>query len=168
MAALERLVRTFAISLEAHAYTVVGADDIARDVAQDVFIRLWERREQFVLRGSLSAYLHRAVRFAAVSALRHELAERRSTDAYAATTGMDSLNTAAATLDRADLDRALRDAIATLPPRCREVFLLQRRTRMSYAQIADALHLAPQTVANQMHRALRTLADVVSRWQQGE
>jgi len=166
--ALETLTKTYAAALEAHAYAVVRRDDVAQDVVQDVFIRLWDHRTTLELRGGWNAYLHRAVHFAAVSALRHEVTERRAGGTYVAAAGDVTTHPGTRALERAELDRALRAEVDALPPRCREIFLLSREGGLSYARIADVLHVAPQTVANQMHRALHRLADVVRRWERGE
>ena len=56
-----------------------------------------------------------------------------------------------------DTARALDSALASLPPRCREVFVLQRVNGLSYAQIATTLGIAPKTVENLMGRALQRL-----------
>jgi RNA polymerase sigma-70 factor (ECF subfamily) len=57
--------------------------------------------------------------------------------------------------------RALDAALASLTPRSREIFLLQRMSGLSYAQIAATLGIAPKTVENLMGRALQRLRQVM-------
>ena len=59
--------------------------------------------------------------------------------------------------ERAELRGALRRAIADLPSRRREVFLLRMIEGLSYEEIADAMGTSRQTVANQLSHALATL-----------
>jgi DNA-binding CsgD family transcriptional regulator len=59
------------------------------------------------------------------------------------------------------LQAAAADAIAALPPRRREVFRLARLDGLSYREIAEVMGLSPQTVANQMSRALTELHEAL-------
>ena len=51
----------------------------------------------------------------------------------------------------------LQEGIGLLPPKCREVFLLSRFSKLSYKEIAAALTISPKTVENQLGKALRLL-----------
>ncbi|MBS1606266.1 MAG: RNA polymerase sigma-70 factor [Bacteroidetes bacterium] len=51
----------------------------------------------------------------------------------------------------------LREAIDLLPPKCREIFLLSRFSKLSYKEIAASLEISPKTVENQLSKALRLL-----------
>jgi len=51
----------------------------------------------------------------------------------------------------------LQEAIDRLPPKCREVFLLSRFSKLSYKEIATSLEISPKTVENQLSKALRLL-----------
>ena len=55
------------------------------------------------------------------------------------------------------LAAAIRAAIASLPDRCREIFLLSRDQNMTYAEIAKVLGISIKTVETQMGRALKAL-----------
>ena len=56
----------------------------------------------------------------------------------------------------------LEEAVGTLPPRRREVFLLARFGGLAYQEIADTMETSPQTVANQMSLALTDLRTLLS------
>lgn len=51
----------------------------------------------------------------------------------------------------------LQEGIDRLPPKCREVFLLSRFSKLSYKEIASSLDISPKTVENQLSKALRLL-----------
>jgi RNA polymerase sigma-70 factor (ECF subfamily) len=57
----------------------------------------------------------------------------------------------------AELKRLAAAAVAGLPPKRREVFRLVREEGLSYKEVAEALGLSPQTVANHMSLALADL-----------
>ena len=60
-------------------------------------------------------------------------------------------------VEQAEERAAVERAIAALPPRRREIFILVRVHGLSYGEVAEILQISPQTVANQMSAALTTL-----------
>jgi RNA polymerase sigma-70 factor (ECF subfamily) len=58
-----------------------------------------------------------------------------------------------------EIDVAVRAAVASLPPRCREVFELSRVRGLKYGEIAQALGVSVKAVEAQMGKALRTLRE---------
>ena len=61
-----------------------------------------------------------------------------------------------------ELETAIRDAIADLPPRTREVFLMSRERNLKYSEIAEQLGVSVKAVEANMSRALRQLRDRLS------
>ena len=53
-------------------------------------------------------------------------------------------------------------ALASLPPKCKEVFLLAKLKGMKYREIAEKLGLSEKTIENQMTRAIRLLRTYVA------
>ncbi len=56
-----------------------------------------------------------------------------------------------------ELEGRLEQALAKLPERCREVFVLSRKEQLKYAEIAAVMNISVKTVENQMGKALRIL-----------
>jgi RNA polymerase sigma-70 factor, ECF subfamily len=132
-----------------------GSASAAEDLAQDAFVALWQKRADIDPDRSLRAYLFRTARNAATSHGRRRRLEERVRRWFR----LDPAPIRAPDDHTSDgeLRAALRTAIAALPPRCREVFLLARDAHMSYAEIANSLGLSPRTVENHMGHALRLL-----------
>ncbi|MCU4178238.1 RNA polymerase sigma factor [Bosea sp. BH3] len=137
--------------LERRAARRVGAAHAA-DVVQDVFVALWTRARGHV--GNPSAYLTRAIDYAAISHVRAErrrasLPQRITEEQYAAPAVLPD-QVVAARQDTALLART----IAALPERTRHVFLLNRMHDCSYDEIAAGLGLSYSTVEREIARAL--------------
>jgi len=67
-------------------------------------------------------------------------------------------------LRAAELAAAIERAIAQLPPRCREAYLLRRQHHLSYAEIARVMGIAPKTVEIQIGAALKALRASLADW----
>jgi RNA polymerase sigma-70 factor (ECF subfamily) len=133
----------------------------AEETVQDVMLELWRRRDTLQLTGSPQAYLFQSTRNRALNRLRRLRVERREefdTDSLPSRRGAD------ATAFEHEIDRALREAIASLPPRCREVFELNRMQGLKYAEVAEVLGVSVKAVEAQMGKALRTLRDKMAPW----
>jgi RNA polymerase sigma-70 factor (ECF subfamily) len=128
---------------------------VAEDAAQRAFCQLWDRRSHWRITGSLRALLYRMARNIAVSERRRDGARERSAAVFAEFPRSNP--TPVDDYDTAQLRLALDHAIAALPERRREVFVLRCVHGLGYKDIATILDVAPQTVANQLSSALRTL-----------
>jgi RNA polymerase sigma-70 factor (ECF subfamily) len=168
--ALRRLMAMHWSALVAVALVTTNSPDLARDAVQDAFIQLWDARAATPPRNVL-AYLITVVRRRAIDLVRHEQMHQRiartlMTDATVAPSV--SRNAGEAELDRAELEACLTTAIAQLPPRCREMFLLHHQAHLSYPEIAAALGVSVPTVWNQMAQATRRLSEAVARYRAGQ
>jgi RNA polymerase sigma-70 factor (ECF subfamily) len=158
--AFEALFRNWAERLCAFAHSYVD-QHTAEDVVQDLFRWMWEHRHTLEVPRSLRAWLYSAVRNRSLNALRHEritlaFHERLARDSKAHA-GAESAATAEAELAADDLAGAIAQVVRAMPPRSREVFTLLRDQHLSYAEVAELLHLSPKTVENHMTRALAFL-----------
>jgi RNA polymerase sigma-70 factor (ECF subfamily) len=153
--ALDALLERHWAALFGYAYRRTGSRDLAADVAQEAYCRLWERRAAWRAGGSVRGLLFRLARNAAVSQHRRQRARERAARRFAEL----YLEGAPPVLpaERAELRAALREALSALPARRREVFLLRVLDDLSYAEIAEVMGTSKQTVANQLSRALSAL-----------
>jgi len=167
--------RTFDAMFEAHyerlcafAATVVGSDAVAEEVVQETFLKIWEQRERWHVTTTVAAYLYRAVRNRAIGQVRHGLVERRLQDRVGIDHPVPALGERPATpeeeLRATELTSAIEGALAALPPRCREAFLLRRRHGLSYSEIADTMGITQKTVEVQIGAALRSLRAALRDW----
>ncbi len=152
--ALGRLMDLCWADLVRYAARQLGDAEMARDIVQEAFIQVWERRRGWRSRGSARAYLYRIVRHLVIDekrklGVRRRWAERqRLADAPRPATPAEEL-------DAKLLADAFEAAVASLPQRRREVFELVFQRGLSHAETAAVLDISVQTVANQMSAALR-------------
>jgi RNA polymerase sigma-70 factor (ECF subfamily) len=147
------------------AERIVGERAVAEELGQDVMLELWRRHETLVVDESLRAYLVRAARNRALNHLRHERMVVRTAPRAAGETV--TLPDAPGNLVEDELEAAVREAVAALPDRCREVFELSRGQGLRYAEIAGVLGISVKTVEAQMGKALRVLRERLASYLPG-
>jgi RNA polymerase sigma-70 factor (sigma-E family) len=140
------------------AFGLVGDWDVAEQIAQEAFLRLWRRWPWLRDPQAAPAYLQRTVVNLARGSLRRLAVERR---ALARNAGERAVAEAD---DRGDLaaDIALRRAVESLPYRKRACVVLRYLIGLSEAETAGALGVSVGTVKSQTHKALRQLREVLS------
>ncbi|MGX5820123.1 RNA polymerase sigma-70 factor [Chitinophaga lutea] len=135
-------------------YRLVPDMATAEDLAQEVFIKIWNRREQ-LHDVYFKAYLHRA---AVNMALDHiDKSKRRGGPVREIGPAQEELVSTAPTVHVADTKARIQQAVNALPEKCREIFVLSRFEEMSYKEIAQTLQISVKTVENQMITALKKL-----------
>ncbi|RAJ75038.1 RNA polymerase sigma-70 factor (ECF subfamily) [Chitinophaga dinghuensis] len=136
----------------AFATHYTGDSHEAEEIVQQVFLKLWEKRDTIVITGPVKAYLFSAIRNAAISQWRKAAVRSEKETAY----GL-SRESATQAADVRELEKLYHQALDRLPERCREVFILSRHQQMKYAEIAEAMNISVKTVENQMGKALKIL-----------
>jgi len=156
--ALDEALSEYWEPLVRYASGFLGSSDAAEDAAQEAFVRLWKHRNKWSATESLRAYLYRILRNYILDERRAQRVRSRWRE-RALLRKPHGPMTPVEYLEHGELSDAVSTALADLPPRRREVFTLARFHGLSYAEIAEAMDVSPQTVANQMSAALSTLRE---------
>lgn len=129
------------------ARAFVGSYDVAEDIVQDVFVRIWENNLKVSSNVSLDSYLYVAVRNGCVSYARRQ----RPHVGLEALSGME-------TEEILPEDwKYVWDAVESLPEQCRVILKLVVLEDMKYAEAAEKLGISVNTVKTQMKIAYREL-----------
>jgi RNA polymerase sigma-70 factor (ECF subfamily) len=159
--AWEALVRTYQSSVYAVTRHYLGDPEEARDVAQDVFVRLYERLDSFSGGDTFKAWLMQMARNASIDRLRRIKARPPASDVSAEDAmlaGDDDPERNAATEAR---ERLLRQAVAQLGDKHREVLLLKEIHGLKIEEVAQLLGLPVGTVKSRSNRARLELAQLL-------
>ncbi|HVI49556.1 MAG TPA: RNA polymerase sigma-70 factor [Chitinophaga sp.] len=148
-----------------YANSYLHDDAAAEDVVQETFIKLWQKHRELIGIPNIKSYLFRAVRNNSISELRKRNAED------AGNKGFEWMTEASEEPDELErqqakpyYDQLIYEAIANLPPQCREVFTCCRLQGMTHQQTAAKLGLSAKTVENYMGRALKLLRKYLSKY----
>ncbi|WP_295127473.1 RNA polymerase sigma factor [uncultured Chitinophaga sp.] len=145
-----------------YAFAMLNDDALANDVVQDLFIKIWFRRERIGMLQSVKAYF-------LISLRRQTLNQLRSLRRLQilAPTEPDIEFSAEDIIIEEEHKQDLRDKLARylneLPKRQKEVVYLYYYEELSYEEIAAIMEINYQSVLNLMQKAIKQLRGLVSQ-----
>lgn len=150
--------------LLARAVLRLQSTEDAKEVVQDVFIRLWNRRENLTIRKSFYTYIAAALKYEIIRKLNER--KRMRLESAELTDDATILKVADDTtrheLDFQDLQQRLEASVKRLPEKCRMVFRLSREKGLSEKEIAEALQISPKTVQGHITHAIKDLRSALN------
>lgn len=156
--ALSQLLGRYWRPMVSFAADRLGSQDSAEDLVQEAFVRVWEHREHLRADTSPRAYLYRVLRNLITDDHRRQRLRDRWADVRRRAPEPEAPSPALL-LEADQLAVAANRAIAALPERRRDVFVLAHLHGLSYQEVATALGITRRTVANHMSLALKELRD---------
>lgn len=143
-----------------YAGHIVGETELANDLVQETFCKLYEGHADLNIHLSIKSYLYKSVYNSCLNELKHRkvvnnYVDREMLNFYFSEI-IQTPEAELALLDE-DINNALQEAIDKLPERCREIFVLSKMDEMSNKEIAEHLNISVKTVEIQMTKALSRL-----------
>jgi RNA polymerase sigma-70 factor (ECF subfamily) len=136
----------------------------AKDVVQDAFFDLWNRKDSLELGDKIQAYLYKFVYTRSLNIISHKKIQNKYSEAVQElyTMKLEFYNSSAANeialkIENDELREAIESAIEQLPGKCREVFKLSYLYEMKNKDIAGVLDISHRTVEAHMYKALKVL-----------
>lgn len=154
----EEVFKTHFKALHAYAYTLLRDELLAEEMVQQVFFKIWEKKEFLNIQASATAYLYKSVYHECLNYLKHQKV-KAAYQQYSATMGEAATGGAAQKIQLSELQHHLNKALNELPEQCRTIFQMSRYEELKYQEIADRLGLSVKTIENQMGKALRLLRE---------
>jgi RNA polymerase sigma-70 factor, ECF subfamily len=158
------LIRLYFQPLTIYAKSITLDSEQAKDIVQEVFVKIWNARNSLDVRSSLKSYLYRMTHNACIDQLRKDKS-RSSTKSVSYDDSQHRMQ-AFEIQDQEiffdlmfseELEVLLQNAIDQLPGQCREIFILCRYEQLSYQEISQKLTISLSTVKTQMVRAMKKL-----------
>jgi RNA polymerase sigma-70 factor, ECF subfamily len=145
-------------------------EQVARDLLQDVFIKVYEHMDSFEKRSQIYTWIYRIAVNHAINFIRRErrtlwidildetvgeLLRREKVEVSGL--GGGDVPTPDDVLRHSETDRVVQQAIDSLPVKYRVPFVLFKDENLSYAKIAEVLELSVSAVETRIHRARKML-----------
>jgi len=154
--AFKALLQQYQSRVYAHVYRMVGQAEDAADLTQEVFVRVWNKLDGFEGRSKLYTWIYR---IATNEALAHLEKRRRHQPTALEESGLSRAPEpfASEDLDPEKIARYLQQAMDTLPPRQRQVFLLRYYEDMPYQDMAAVLETSEGALKATYHHAVQKI-----------
>ncbi|HEX3935371.1 MAG TPA: RNA polymerase sigma-70 factor, partial [Puia sp.] len=149
--AFDMIYRRYVRELYQSAYKRLDSRELVEDLVQDVFLKLWNRREKLRIE-NLGAYLHTAVRYQVLNQLTRKNALSGFYEPFDSI--VPDFDTPENKLVTKEMMALVLKYVQTLPEKRKRIFLLYIETRLSVAEIADELNISTKTVYNQVGLAM--------------
>jgi len=142
-------------ALTVFAQKFLNDPDQAKEIVQDMFVQLYEKREHLTIQTSLKSYLYQSVRNGCLNLIKQDKThQKHHEEIKRSASGVDNWSDQ---MVDAELEKRIHIVISSLPPKCKEIFLLSRQEDLTNREISEKFNISIRTVENQITRALKTL-----------
>lgn len=148
-----------------HALKMLGDEDDAKDLVQELFASVWARAASIPFNNNLSGYLYISARNKIINLIQQRKV-RRDYLSGLASFAEEASNGTIEQIDEKELLLIVEKEIQALPNKMRQVFELSRKQYLSHKEIADELDISDKTVKKQIGYAIRMIKlklDVLTR-----
>lgn len=142
-------------SLRNFLYYKLGDREMAEDIAQEAFIKLWEKKESIRM-GTVKTFVFTIGNNLAINHLKHLQVRFNFANR---TVKMSSQETPEFLLEEKEFKEKLEGILASIPDGAREVFLMNRLEDKKYSEIAELLGISVKAVEKRMSKALKVLRE---------
>jgi RNA polymerase sigma-70 factor (ECF subfamily) len=146
-------------SIRRYVYYRTGDGEIASDLAQDVFMRLWEKRDRFT-EDNIKGLLYKMASDYLVSEYRRRSVAMNFLENMTLADNSDSPLQMA---EASEVAKRYADVLARMPDGQRTAFLMHREEELKYKEIAERLDVSLKAVEKRISGALKLLKDNLLR-----
>ena len=160
--ALEMLMRKYEAQIYHFALKLLKSPDFATEVSQDVFLTLWEKREQLQHIDSLSSWLFKLSKNRALNILQRGQIRSAKEHIYAemSTTTVHSEHN----IYEKELQKLINEAIDLLPAKRRSICKLKIEKGLTNEEIATLLQISSNTVKNQLTKSYSSIKQKIATY----
>ena len=154
----------YAPMLFAFSRKYLQTQEDAEEIVQEVFLRIWEKKENIDEYQSFSSYVIQAAKYRIYNGFRKKVNEQADLD-FLMYADDSSRNFTELDVNYHAVKKKAESAITAMPPKRQEIFRLSREDGLKNREIAERLQISIKTVENQMGLALKFLKDELSEYQ---
>lgn len=161
--AFEQLFIKYYSKLSRFTYRYVQSETVAESLTQEVFVRVWEQRDQLDPTRNIRSFLYQSVRNEALDYLEHKdivhqkLSLLRITHKMVTLPDISAYNHDTTSFNKQKFWSFVQDQIESLPSKTRHIYKLSRKDGLTYNEIAEVLDVSPKTVEYHITKALEAL-----------
>ena len=154
--AFEELFNRYYKKLKLFTYQFTKSEFVAEEIAQEVFINIWIKRDKIDPALSFNGYIYRVTRNLLVNYLKKTARSEKAREEFWSSIDKERNEVSEQILDK-EYSQCFKEAIRRLPKQKQLIFRLSREEGKSHYQIAEELGISKNTVKNHMVAALKAI-----------
>ena len=162
--AFDTLFTRYYKNLSFYSNKIIRNGEIAEDIVQELFIKIWENRETIHIEKNVKSYLYRSVYNKSVNYLRDNKSLKSNDNLDLNAANHQSYFNADNDILYFELESKLFEIIDSLPEKQKKVFLLKRLDNYSYKEIALELGISEKMVGKYLSKAAIKLRTAISEY----
>ena len=160
----ENVFRQYYTPLYLYSFSIIGKQDAAEEIIQNLFYILWRDREKLNILRSLKNYLYRIVYNHSILYQRHQNVRRVHQDSVLSNDTEEQNSTPLEQLEYKELERIINETLKRLPERRLKIFRMHRTEGKKYKEIADILSISVKTVEAEMTKTYQVLRYEIEKY----
>lgn len=157
--AFESIFITYYEKVKIFIYGYIKSEVDAEELAEDIFVNLWEKRASVDTSKSFNSYLHTIARNSALNFLKRKYLH----SLYVANTSVaEHSSTSEEDLIAKELGLIIDDIVYNMPEQRRQIYILSRNKGLNNAEIAEQLNTTKRNVESQLSLALKEIRKAIS------
>ncbi|MGF1636139.1 MAG: RNA polymerase sigma-70 factor [Cyclobacteriaceae bacterium] len=157
--AFEKLYHLMSRKVFRYAFSFIACNEEAEEIMQDVFLKIWDRRQELKEDTSIDNFIYTIARNATLDRIRRFSNENARIKEYFLLNNGQSIEHPYEQHYGKELEKLIVELIAEMPPRRKHIFELHRFQGMSYKAISEYLNITPAAVEKQISKALQNLRE---------
>lgn len=147
--------------VKAFAWKILKSEEDAEDVAQDIFVKLWDNPEIWESKETWDSYIYTMARNQIYNFLKHKSVELSYQEKLVQEDSPSFEFDIYDKLYAKELQLLIKLTLDTMPEQRKKIFVMSRQKGMSHQEIADNLHISIRTVERHVYLALQDLKKII-------
>ncbi len=149
----ERLFKELYAPLCSYASKILGDNDKAEEIVQDIFYGIWKNKEKLEIKVSFKSYLYKSVQNNCMQVIQHHYVEDKYKQ-HVVNNVVEFQMDPIQEMELAEMNHVIEQTLESLPEKCKEIFSMSRFDGLKYKEIALKLNISIKTVEANMGKAL--------------
>jgi RNA polymerase sigma-70 factor (ECF subfamily) len=157
MAAFDAIYNKYCHKLHQFVFMYLKQKEDAKDIVQEVFIKIWQTREKIDVYASFDSFLFTIAYNTTMSLLRKRMSETKSREYLKSLQQIENAEQVIDEIQFIELNHKVQGLLNQLTQRQKEIYLLSREEGLTHEEIAQKLNISESTVNNHLVTALKYL-----------
>jgi len=143
------------------SFSLLGDDDLVKDVLQEVYSTLYVRRNELPDELNVVGYLTNAIKYQSAHHVRHQLVKNTYSNFIEFSSATET-KIPDAHMEHRELNNRIGKSLASLPEKCRTAFVLHKLEQHPYKTVSEKMGISVKTVEKHISKALKQLRTELS------